>query len=269
MSNLLKGKKGLIMGLANERSLAWGVAKALSDNGAKLAFSYPSEIIQKRVIPLAKSMGHELVLHCDVSQETSVENMFANMKKEWESIDFIIHSIAFSDKKELSGPYMDLSLKNFLNAMHISCYSFTQVAREASKILNPQGSLVTMSYYGSEKVIPHYNVMGPCKAALECSVQYLSCDLGPKNIRVNAISAGPIKTLASSGISGMRYILKWNKYNSPLKRNTTIEDVGNAALFLTSDLSSGTTGEVLHVDCGYHGIGMKMIDAPDISVVQD
>lgn len=266
-SSLMAGKRGLIMGVANDRSIAWGIAKALSEQGAELAFTFQGEALQKRVEPLAASVGSSLVIPCDVSGEKGIEEAFATLKKHWDSIDFVVHAIGFSDKDELKGKYIQTSRKNFLNTMDISCYSFTEVARHAALMMTKGGSLLTLSYYGAEKVMPHYNVMGLAKAALEASVRYLAVDLGGDNIRVNAISAGPIKTLAASGIGDFRYILKWNQYNSPLKRNTSLDDVGGSALYLLSDLSSGVTGEILHVDSGYHVVGMKSVDAPDITVV--
>lgn len=265
-SSLMAGKRGLIMGVANERSIAWGIAKSLADHGAELAFTFQGEALQKRVEPLAASIGSSLVIPCDVSGENGIEEAFSNLKKHWDSIDFVVHAIGFSDKDELKGKYINTSRKNFLNSMDISCYSFTEVARHATPMMTKGGSLLTLSYYGAEKVMPHYNVMGLAKAALEASVRYLAVDLGGDNIRVNAISAGPIKTLAASGIGDFRYILKWNQYNAPLKRNTSLEDVGGSALYLLSDLSSGVTGEILHVDSGYHVVGMKSVDAPDITV---
>ena len=268
MLHLLEGKKGLIMGLANERSIAFGAAQILSKHNAKLCFSYPSETIEKRVKSVAKSLGHNSTFFCDVTDSDSIKQLFKSIKEDFGTLDFLVHSIAFSDKKELDGPYLNTSLNNFITAMHISCYSFTEIIRESRHLMNKGASYITMSYYGSTKVVPHYNVMGLCKSALECSVRYLSHDLGP-DIRVNAISAGPMKTLASSGINGMRYILKWNALNSPLKRNTSLEDVGNASLFLASELSSGITGDVLYVDSGYHTVGMKAVDAPDISIVEN
>lgn len=255
------------MGVANNHSLAWGIAKALHEHGAELAFTFQGEALQKRVEPLAASVGSTLVLPCDVSQDGSVENTFRELSQHWDTLDFVVHAIGFSDKEELKGKYVNTSRKNFLNSMDISCYSFTEVARHAAPLMTEGGSLLTLTYYGAEKVMPHYNVMGLAKAALEASVRYLAVDLGADNIRVNAISAGPIKTLAASGIGDFRYILKWNQYNSPLKKNTTIEDVGGSALYLLSNLGSGVTGEVLHVDSGYHVVGMKAVDAPDISVV--
>lgn len=268
-SSLMAGKRGLIMGVANSHSLAWGIAQALGDHGAELAFTYQGDALKKRVEPLAASLGSSLVIPCDVSTDNGVEEMFEELKTHWESLDFVVHAIGFSDKEELKGKYIQTSRKNFLNSMDISCYSFTEVARQASSMMGEGGSLLTLTYYGAEKVMPHYNVMGLVKAALEASVQYLAVDLGGENIRVNGLSAGPVKTLAASGIGDFRYILKWNQYNSPLKRNITLEDVGKSALYLLSDLSSGVTGEVLHVDAGYHVVGMKSVDAPDISVVME
>jgi len=265
--NLMQGKKGLIMGVANDRSLAWGISKAIHDQGGTLAFTYQGDVLLKRVTPLANSVNSELIIPCDVSNLESIDRTFDNIEKEWGELDFVVHAIAFSDKNELKGKYFDTTLDNFLNTMNISCYSFTAIAKRALPLMKNGGSLLTLTYLGSERVMPHYNVMGVAKAALETSVKYLAVDLGPNNIRVNAISAGPIKTLAASGIGDFRYILKWNEYNSPLKRNTTIEDVGGAALYLLSDLSRGTTGEVLHVDSGYHVVGMKAVDAPDIATV--
>ena len=269
MSDIAKinGKRGIIMGIANDRSIAWGIASALSQEGADLIFSYPNDSIKKRIEPLAKKCNSKDFFPCDVSDGDSIKSFFQTISSQFGSIDFLVHSIAFSDKDELKGEYIETSKENFLNTMNISCYSFTSVCKYASKIMENGGNIVTLSYYGAEKVMPHYNVMGVAKSALETSVKYIAADLGKKNIRVNAISAGPIKTLASSGISDFKYILKWNEYNAPLKRTITIEEVGKNALFLLSDLSSGVTGEVLHVDCGYHVVGMKAVDAPDISVV--
>lgn len=264
---LLEGKKGLIMGVANNRSIAWGITQAAANHGAELAFTFPNETMEKRVRPLAEEVGSNLVYPCDVGDSKSIEALFKSIEKEWGELDFLVHAIAFSDKNELKGRYVDTSLDNFLNSMHISCYSFTEVAKHAAPLMKNGGSLLTLTYYGAEKVMPHYNVMGVCKAALETSVQYMAVDLGRDNIRVNAISAGPIKTLAASGISDFNYILKWNEYNAPLKRTTTIEDVGGSALYLLSELGAGTTGEVLHVDSGYHVVGMKAVDAPDIATV--
>lgn len=267
-SNILAGKRGLIMGLANNRSIAWGIAKACAQNGAELAFSYQGEALKKRVVPLVEELGSQILVECDVTDINSIDAMFDKLKQQWGKIDFIIHAVAFSDKEELKGRYVDTSFENFANTMNISCYSFTAIAQRAEPLMNDGGSLVTLTYYGAERVMPHYNVMGVAKAALETSVRYLAEDLGKKNIRVNAISAGPIKTLAASGIGDFRYILKWNEYNSPLRRNVTIDEVGGSAVYLLSDLSSAVTGEVHHVDCGYHVVGMKAVDAPDISVVK-
>jgi len=269
LNGLMAGKKGLVMGVANDRSIAWGIAKAASNAGAQLAFTYQGDALGKRVMPLAQSLGSDLVVPCDVTDEKSIERTFADIGDKWGGLDFVVHAIAFSDKDELKGQYLDTSGPNFALTMQVSCYSFTAVAQKAAALMGDGGSLLTLSYYGAEKVMPHYNVMGVAKAALEASVRYLAVDLGGRNIRVNAISAGPIKTLAASGIGDFRYILKWNEYNSPLKRNVTIEDVGKSGLYLLSDLSSGVTGEVLHVDGGYHVVGMKSVDAPDIAVVQN
>ncbi|QQA44524.1 enoyl-ACP reductase FabI [Pelagovum pacificum] len=266
-SELLKGKRGLIMGLANEKSIAWGIAKACADAGADLAFSYQGDALKKRVDPLAAQLGSTLVLPCDVGDEASIDALFESLKETWGQLDFIVHAIGFSDKNELRGRYVDTSRANFTMSMDISVYSFTAVMQRAEKMMTDGGSAVTLTYYGAEQVMPHYNVMGVAKAALEASVRYLAEDLGKKNIRVNAISAGPIKTLAASGIGDFRYILKWNELNSPLRRNVTIEDVGGSALYLLSDLGSAVTGEVHHVDAGYHVVGMKAVDAPDIDVV--
>jgi enoyl-[acyl-carrier protein] reductase I len=265
MTGLMAGKRGLIMGLANDKSLAWGISKRLAEAGAELAFSYQGEALQKRVGPLAAETGSDFLIECDVSDMADLDRTFEALKARWETIDFVVHAIGFSDKNELRGKYVDTSLENFLMSMNISAYSFTAVAKRARAMMPNGGSLLTLSYYGAEKVIPHYNVMGLAKAALETSVKYLAMDLGPENIRVNAISAGPIKTLAASGIGDFRYILKWNEYNSPLRRNVTIEDVGGAGLYLLSDLASGVTGEIHHVDAGYNVIGMKAEDAPDIA----
>ena len=266
-SDIMKNKIGIIMGVAYDRSLAWGVTKALSDNGADVILTYQGEALKKRIVPLSEKVNAKGIFECDVSNEESIRSTFDEIHNKYGKIDFIVHAIAYSDKEELKGKYIETSKKNFLQSMHISCYSFTAVANYASKIMNDGGSMLTLSYYGAEKVIPHYNVMGVAKAALEASVMYLSADLGDRAIRVNGISAGPVKTLAASGIGDFRYILKWNEYNAPLKRNTNLNDVGGAALFLLSNLSSGTTGEILHVDSGYHVVGMKSPDAPDISVV--
>ncbi len=267
MSGLMAGKRGLIMGLANDRSLAWGIAKQHAEHGAELAFSYQGEAIEKRVRPLAAELGSDLLIDCDVSDMAKLDGCFAKLGETWDSLDFVVHAIGFSDKNELRGKYVETSLDNFLMTMNISVYSFVAVTQRARAMMNPGGSLLTLSYYGAEKVIPHYNVMGVAKAALEASVKYLAADLGPDGLRVNAISAGPIKTLAASGIGDFRYIMKWNEYNSPLRRNVTIEDVGGAALYLLSDLASGVTGEIHHVDAGYNVIGMKAEDAPDIATV--
>jgi len=267
MTGLMQGKRGLIMGLANDRSLAWGIAKKLAEAGAELAFSYQGEALEKRVRPLAAELGSDFLIDCDVSDMTALDTAFDTLKARWPTIDFVVHAIGFSDKNELRGRYADTTLDNFLMTMNISVYSFTAVAQRASAMMPNGGALLTLSYYGAEKVVPHYNVMGIAKSALETSVQYLAVDLGRDNIRVNAISAGPIKTLAASGIGDFRLILKWNELNSPLKRNVTIEDVGGSALYFLSDLSSGVTGETHHVDAGYHVIGMKAEDAPDIALV--
>jgi enoyl-[acyl-carrier protein] reductase I len=263
----MAGKRGLVMGLANDKSIAWGIAKALADHGAEIAFSYQGEALMKRVEPLISSIGMSEMVECDVADEASVDALFARLQALWGKIDFLVHAIGFSDKNELRGRYIDTSRANFLMTMDISVYSFTSVARRAAAMMGPGGSLLTLTYYGAEKVMPHYNVMGLAKAALETSVQYMAEDLGKDGIRVNAISAGPIKTLAAAGIGDFRYILKWNELNSPLRRNVTQDEVGKAALYLLSDLGSGTTGEVLHVDAGYHVVGMKAVDAPDIDVV--
>jgi enoyl-[acyl-carrier protein] reductase I len=267
MTKLMAGKRGLIMGLANDRSLAWGIAQQLADHGAELAFSYQGEAIEKRVRPLAEQLGSSMLVDCDVSDMAALDRTFAELKKSWDRLDFVVHAIGFSDKNELRGGYVDTSLDNFLMTMNISVYSFVAVAQRARAMMTAGGSLLTLSYYGAEKVIPHYNVMGVAKSALETSVKYLAADLGRENIRVNAISAGPIKTLAASGIGDFRYIMKWNEYNSPLRRNVTIEDVGGAGLYLCSDLASGVTGEIHHVDAGYNVVGMKAEDAPDIATV--
>ena len=263
-SPLLAGRKGLVMGVANDRSLAWGISRAAAAHGAKLAFTYQGEALGKRVGPLAESVGSSMVLPCDVTDEASVDAVFDRIES---GLDFLVHAGAYSDKDELKGRYVDTSRDNFLRSLDISCYSFTSVCRRAAALMPDGGSLLTLTYFGAERVVPHYNVMGVAKAALEASVRYLAADLGRDKIRVNAISAGPIKTLAASGIGDFRYILKWNEYNAPLKRNVTIDDVGGAALFLLSELGSGVTGEVMHVDAGYHVVGMKAVDAPDISTV--
>ncbi|MEM7632618.1 MAG: enoyl-ACP reductase FabI [Pseudomonadota bacterium] len=263
-TGLMAGKRGLIMGLANDKSIAWGIARALHGAGAELAFSYQGDALKKRVDPLAGQLGSDIVLPCDVSDGASIDALFGSLAERWDRLDFIVHAIGFSDKNELRGRYVDTSRDNFTMTMDISVYSFTAVMQRAEKMMTDGGSALTLTYYGAEQVMPHYNVMGVAKAALEASVKYLAEDLGKDNIRVNAISAGPIKTLAASGIGDFRYIMKWNEYNSPLRRNVTIDDVGKSALYLLSDLGSGTTGENLHVDAGYHVVGMKAVDAPDI-----
>lgn len=265
--SLMQGKRGLVMGLANDKSLAWGIARKLHEAGAEMAFSYQGEALKKRVGPLAEQVGSDFLIECDVSSEEAMDAAFAELEQRWGRLDFLIHAIGFSDKSELRGKFVDTSLDNFLMTMNISAYSLVAAARRAVPLMANGGSILTLTYYGAEKVVPHYNVMGVAKAALEASVRYLANDLGPDNIRVNAISAGPIKTLAASGIGDFRYILKWNELNSPLRRNVTIEDVGGAGLYFLSDLSSGVTGEVHHVDAGYHLVGMKQEDAPDISLV--
>ncbi|WP_066483485.1 MULTISPECIES: enoyl-ACP reductase FabI [unclassified Sphingomonas] len=266
MTGLMAGKRGLIMGLANDRSLAWGIAKKLAEQGAELAFTYQGEALERRVRPLAEQLGAPILIDCDVSDMAKLDATFATLAEHWPTIDFVVHAIGFSDKTELRGRYYDTSLDNFLMTMNISVYSFTAIARRARAMMPNGGSLLTLTYYGSEKVVPHYNVMGVAKSALDTSVKYLAADLGRDNIRVNAISAGPIKTLAASGIGDFRYILKWNELNAPMKRNVTIEDVGGAGLYLLSDLASGVTGEIHHVDAGYNVIGMKAEDAPDIAL---
>ena len=265
---LMTGKRGLIMGLANSRSIAWGISKACAAQGAELAFTYQGDALKKRVEPLAAELGSTIVLPCDVSDYASMDAVFAELKSKWGQLDFLVHAIAFSDKAELDGRYVDTSERNFVQSMLISCYSFTALAQRAEKLMTNGGSMLTLTYYGAEKVMPHYNVMGVAKAALEASVRYLAADLGKQSIRVNAISAGPIKTLAASGIADFRYILRWNEYNSALRRNVSIEEVGSSALYLLSDLGRAVTGEVHHVDAGYHIQGMKNEDAPDISVVK-
>ena len=267
--NLMAGKRGLVMGVANNRSIAWGIAKAAAAQGAEIALTYQGDALKKRVEPLAAELGSNVVLPCDVTDAASMDAVFETLAKTWGRLDFLVHAIAFADKNELDGRYVDTSEKNFTQSLLISCYSFTALAQRAEKLMTNGGSMLTLTYYGAEKVMPHYNVMGVAKAALEASVRYLASDLGRNNIRVNAISAGPIKTLAASGISDFRYILKWNEYNSPLRRTVTIEDVGASGLYLLSDLSRGVTGEVHHVDSGYHVQGMKNEDAPDISVVKN
>ena len=267
MSNLLKGKRGLIMGLANDKSIAWGISKACHGEGAELAFTYMGDAFKKRVEPLAKSLGVSNIYDCDASDPASLNHVFTALEKEWGSLDFVVHAIGFSDKMELRGRYVDTSPENFKMTMDISVYTFTAITNRAEKLMHNGGSILTLTYYGAEQVMPHYNVMGVAKAALEASVKYLAEDLGKDGIRVNAISAGPIKTLAASGIGDFRYILKWNELNSPLRRNVTQDEVGKTAIYLLSDLSSGVTGENLHVDAGYHVVGMKAVDAPDIDAV--
>ena len=257
---IMKGKRGLIMGVANDRSISWGIAKKIASEGAEIAFTYQAEALKKRVEPLAKSIGSSILIPCDVTDSLSMENTFEIIKKEWGDIDFLVHGIGFSNKDELRGKYYNTSSENFNQTMHVSCYSFTEACKLAEPIMNEGGSIITLTYFGSEQVMPHYNVMGVAKAALEASVRYLAVDMGEKNIRVNAISAGPIKTLAASGIGDFRFILKWNELNAPLKRNVSQDDVGNSALYLLSDLGSAVTGEIQHVDCGYHTVGMVAVD---------
>jgi enoyl-[acyl-carrier protein] reductase I len=274
MAGIMSGKRGLIMGVANDRSLAWGIARAVAEQDGEVAFSYQGEALEKRVRPLAESLGNAsadgrngpFLIECDVAEPASIDRCFADLAARWPTIDFLVHAIGFSDKNELRGRYVDTSLENFAQTMNVSVFSFTAVAQRALAMMPDGGALLTLSYYGAEKVIPHYNVMGVAKSALETSVKYLAMDLGPQKVRVNAISAGPIKTLAASGIGDFRYILKWNEYNAPLRRNVTIEDVGGAGVYLLSDLASGVTGEIHHVDAGYNVIGMKAEDAPDIAV---
>lgn len=265
MTGLMAGKRGLIMGLANDKSLAWGIAQKLREHGAELAFSYQGDALAKRVIPLAQQLGSDFTFDCDVSDMAALDRAFETLASRWPTIDFVVHAIGYSDKNELRGKFVDTSLDNFLTTMNISAYSLVAVTQRAARMMPDGGSIVTLTYYGAEKVIPHYNVMGVAKAALEASVKYLANDLGPQNVRVNAISAGPVKTLAASGIGDLRYILKWNEFNAPLRRNITIEDVGGSGLYFLSDLSSGVTGETHHVDAGYHVVGMKQEDAPDIA----
>ena len=267
VSNVMAGKRGLVMGVANERSIAWGIAKTAAEHGAELAFTYQGDALLKRLEPLAQSVGSDTIMQCDVTEDRSIEEAFALIRKKWGKLDFLVHAIAYSDKEELKGEYVNTTRDNFLRTLDISCYSFTSVAKHAADLMENGGSLLTLSYYGSERVVPHYNVMGVAKAALEASVRYLAVDLGAQGIRVNGLSAGPMKTLAASGIGDFRYILKWNQYNSPLKRNVTLDDIGGAAMYLLSDLASGVSGEIHHVDCGYNIVGMKAVDAPDISVV--
>ena len=262
---IMYGKRGIVMGVANDRSIAWGIADAIAKQGAEIAFTYQGEALQKRVAPLAESVGSDIVIPCDVSSDEAIDKTFNSLKEKWNSIDFLVHAIAYSDKEELKGEYVDTTRENFYKTMDISVYSFTAVAQRAAAMMPNGGSMITLTYYGAEKVMPHYNVMGVAKAALESSVRYLAADLGDNKIRVNSLSAGPIKTLAASGIGDFRYILKWNQYNSPLRRNVTLDDVGGCGVYLLSDLSTGVTGETHHVDCGYHVVGMKAIDAPDMS----
>jgi enoyl-[acyl-carrier protein] reductase I len=266
---LMHGKRGLVMGVANSRSIAWGIARACAAQGATLAFTFQGDALKKRVEPLAGTVGSKLVLPCDVTDNASIDRVFGELARQWDRLDFLVHAIAFSDKAELDGRYVDTTKENFTQTMLISCYSFTALAQRAEKLMRPGGSMLTLTYYGAEKVMPHYNVMGVAKAALEASVRYLAADLGKSGLRVNAISAGPIKTLAASGIADFRYILKWNEYNSALRRTVTIEEVGAAGLYLLSDLSRAVTGEVHHVDAGYHVQGMKNADAPDLSTLKD
>ena len=267
--NLMAGKRGVVFGVANNRSIAWGITKAIAEQGGKVALTFQGEALKRRVGPLAEQIGSKLVLPCDVTDTASVDAVFDTLKAEWGSIDFLVHAVAFSDKDQLDGRYVDTTEENFVKTLLISCYSFTALAKRAEALMPNGGSLLTLSYYGAEKVMPHYNVMGVAKAGLEASVRYLAADLGKNNIRVNAISAGPIKTLAASGISDFRYILKWNEYNSPLRRTVSIEEVGDGGLYLLSDLGRAVTGELLHIDAGYHIVGMKNEDAPDISVVKE
>ena len=265
----MQGKRGLVMGVANNRSIAWGIAKAAADTGAQIALTYQGDALKKRVEPLAAELGGLVAGHCDVTDPAGMDAVFATIKEKWGGLDFLVHAIAFSDKDELTGRYLDTSEENFARTMQISCYSLTALAQRAEPLMDGGGSILTLTYYGAERVMPHYNVMGVAKAALEASVRYLAADLGPSGIRVNAISAGPIKTLAASGIGDFRYILKWNEYNAPLRRTVSIDEVGQSALYLLSDMGRAVTGEVHHVDAGYHVVGMKAVDAPDISVVKD
>ncbi|CAL8970896.1 Enoyl-[acyl-carrier-protein] reductase [NADH] FabI [Rhodoplanes serenus] len=268
-AGLLRGKRGLIFGIANNRSIAWGIARAAHAHGAELGFTYQGDVLKKRVEPLAKELGARLIGHCDVTEPATIDAVFAEAAAVFGSIDFVVHAVAFSDKDQLDGRYVDTTEDNFAKTMLISCYSFTAIAQRAEKLMTNGGSLLTLTYYGAEKWMPHYNVMGVAKAGLEASVRYLAADLGEKNIRVNAVSAGPIKTLAASGIGDFRYILRWNEYNSPLKRTVTIDEVGDTAVYLLSDMARGVTGEIHHVDAGYHVVGMKRPDAPDITVVKE
>ena len=265
-SGLMAGKRGLVMGVANDKSIAWGIAKACADAGAELCFTYQGDALKKRVGPLAASVGSDLVLPCDVTDDASIDAVFDTLAERWGQFDFLLHAIAYADKAELKGRYVDTSAENFTRSLNISCYSFTAIAQRAEKMMRKGSAMLTLTYYGAEKVMPHYNVMGVAKAALETSVRYMAMDLGPKDIRVNALSAGPIKTLAASGIGDFRYILKWNELNAPLRRNVSQDDIAKSGLYLLSDLSSGVTGECHHVDCGYHVVGMKAEDAPDIDV---
>jgi enoyl-[acyl-carrier protein] reductase I len=264
-NGIMNGKRGIVMGVANDRSIAWGIAEAVAKQGAEIAFTYQGDALEKRVRPLAEKVGSSIIIPCDVSSDEAIDETFNLLKEEWDTIDFVVHAIAYSDKEELKGEYVDTTRENFYKTMDISVYSFTAVAQRAAKMMPNGGSMITLTYYGAEKVMPHYNVMGVAKAALESSVRYLAADLGNDKIRVNSLSAGPIKTLAASGIGDFRYILKWNQYNSPLRRNVTLNDVGGCGVYLLSDLSAGVTGETHHVDCGYHVVGMKAIDAPDMS----
>ena len=264
-NRIMNGKRGIVMGVANDRSIAWGIAEAVAKQGAEIAFTYQGDALEKRVRPLAENVGSNIVIPCDVSSDGAIEKTFKLLKEKWDTIDFIVHAIAYSDKEELKGEYVDTTRENFYKTMDISVYSFTAIAQRAAKMMPNGGSMITLTYYGAEKVMPHYNVMGVAKAALESSVRYLAADLGNDKIRVNSLSAGPIKTLAASGIGDFRYILKWNQYNSPLRRNVTLNDDGGCGVYLLSDLSAGVTGETHHVDCGYHVVGMKAIDAPDMS----
>ncbi len=264
-AQLMAGKKGIIFGVANDKSIAWGIAKALAEHGADIAFTFQGDALEKRVRPLAESLGSDTILPCDVTDEASMDAVFETLKEKWGSIDFMVHAVAFSDKDELKGKYLDTSRDNFLRTMDISCFSLTALAQRAAPLMNEGGSIITLTYYGAERVMPHYNVMGVAKAALEASVRYLAADMGTQGVRVNAISAGPIKTLAASGIGDFRFILRWNELNAPLKRNVTIDEVGGAGLYLLSDLGSGVSGEVHHVDCGYHTVGMVAIDAAEES----
>ena len=264
-NGIMNGKRGIVMGVANDRSIAWGIAEAVAKQGAEIAFTYQGDALEKRVRPLAEKVGSNIIIPCDVSSDEAIEETFKLLKEKWDTIDFIVHAIAYSDKEELKGEYVDTTRENFYKTMDISVYSFTAIAQRAAKMMPNGGSMITLTYYGAEKVMPHYNVMGVAKAALESSVRYLAADLGSDKIRVNSLSAGPIKTLAASGIGDFRYILKWNQYNSPLRRNVTLSDVGGCGVYLLSDLSAGVTGETHHVDCGYHVVGMKAIDAPDMS----